>query len=221
MSFQLEFTDGNKLEIGTIYGIGSNYSKHATEMGGTVPTDPVIFLKPRAAYISNGGTVLLPNISQEIHHEAELVVVISKTCVNISKEEAHNYIAGYAAGIDFTLRDLQAKAKKAGHPWAVAKGFYTSAPISKVIPANSIQDINPFFYFELTVNGVVKQSGTTKDMERPVGLLIEYLSHIFTLHAGDCIFTGTCEGVGPVKSGDKVRCELKNYTSIEVDVRDK
>jgi len=216
MQNNLTFTNGTDLRIGTIYGIGKNYSKHAREMGGEVPKDPVVFIKPAASYVEDGGKIIIPDISKSVHHEVELVVVISKECVNVKSEDAHEYIAGYAVGIDATLRDVQSKAKAAGLPWATAKGFVTSAPISKVVPAEAIGTKEPLFSLLLSINGELRQKGNTADMERSVGKLIEYLSEIFTLQSGDCIFTGTPEGVGQLNKGDNVRAELVDQVSLEI-----
>lgn len=218
MKYNLKFDNGNILEIGSIFCIGSNYSKHIKEMGGTKPEAPVIFLKPRAAYIENNGVIKIPYFSNLCHHELELVVVIGKHCANINKNEAYKYIAGYAVGIDVTLRDLQNSAKEKGQPWAVAKGFVTSAPISKVISSEKFDSNVPDFELKLFVNGEKRQYGNTKDMERSVPELIEYLSKVFTLNPGDCIFTGTPEGVGQIKKGDKLVAELVGFTKIELTV---
>jgi 2-keto-4-pentenoate hydratase/2-oxohepta-3-ene-1,7-dioic acid hydratase in catechol pathway len=153
------FTDGTKIEVGTMYCIGKNYEKHAKEMGGDVPKDPVVFIKPPAAYISDGSDVILPDFSENVHHEVELVVVIGKDCSNVSRKEARNVIAGYGIGIDVTLRDIQQKAKEKGHPWAVAKGFVTSAPISKIIPADEFGSEIPFFDVKLEINRRYSSAG--------------------------------------------------------------
>lgn len=219
MKKTLKFTNGDSLEIGTLFGVASNYSKHATEMGTVVPSEPAIFIKPPASYIEGNEEVIIPEISNNVHHEVELVVVIGKECKNINRNEASEYIAGFGIGIDFTLRDIQAKAKNEGKPWAISKGFYTSAPISEIIPYSEINNPNPEISLLLSINGNVVQNGNTSDMERKPDLLIEYLSRIFTLNPGDCIFTGTPDGVGPVVSGDKVRCELGDLINLEVKVR--
>ena len=216
---KLKFKNGWEMETGTMYGIGKNYAKHAREMGGEVPKDPVVFLKPPAAYVSTGSEIKLPDFSENVHHEVELVVIIGKDCMDVNADEAFDYIAGYGVGIDFTLRDLQAKAKQAGLPWTVAKGFYQSAPISEIVPAEEIKEKAPVFDLELKVNGEIRQSGSTKDMERPVDILIEYLSHVFTLRKGDVIFTGTPEGVGQIKSGDKIEAELKGFAELKINVK--
>ncbi|MBI5325221.1 MAG: fumarylacetoacetate hydrolase family protein [Ignavibacteriae bacterium] len=215
---EYEFTDGRKMNVGTMFCVGQNYSKHAKEMGSEVPKDPIIFLKPANAYIPDGGKIILPSISNLPHHEVELVVIIGKDCDNIDINEAKNYIAGYAVGLDITLRDIQNKAKKDGHPWAVAKGFRTSAPISKIIPSSQFGIDIPDFELELKVNGEIKQRVNTNEMERSVEVLISYLSGIFGLREGDCIFTGTPEGVGVINHGDKLHAQLKGYVTLEVKV---
>lgn len=218
MKKYLHFTDGRKLELSNIYAVASNYRKHAEEMGTSIPEAPVIFLKPTSAFVSNGGTILLPNFSNEVHHEVELVVVIGKDGVNISENEARHYIAGYAVGIDVTLRDLQAKAKKEGKPWGIAKGFYTSAPISDVIPAERFDGEIPYFDLLLKVNDEIRQKASTKLMERSVAQLVSFISKVFSLNEGDCIFTGTPEGVGKILPGDKIYAELSGYVSLTCNV---
>lgn len=218
MKKDLIFTDGSTLALGNIYCIAKNYSKHAAEMQSTVPKSPSVFIKPSTAYIKNNENIVIPDISQMVHHEVELVVVIGKDCINVTKDDAENYIAGYAVGIDVTLRDIQNKAKESGSPWAICKGFATSAPISDVIPINTLSEKIPFFDLSFSVNGVTKQQGNTKDMERSVGVLIEYLSKIFHLHQGDCIFTGTPEGVGQIVKGDTLTAELVGYAKLKVNV---
>lgn len=217
---QLQFTTGETMPLGTMYCIGKNYAAHAREMGGEVPSDPLVFLKPPAAYRQTGGVVNIPSFSHNLHHEVELVVVIGEDCAHIARTDASRVIAGYAVGLDMTLRDVQAKAKERGEPWAVAKGFVTSAPLSVVLPAHRVADSEPIFDIELSVNGTVRQTGSTRQMERNVGELIEYLSAVFTLRRGDCIFTGTPEGVGQVVSGDRLHAILRGAFSeiISVDV---
>ncbi len=204
----LKFTNGDKLRAGTLFGIGSNYAKHALEMGGEVPEIPTVFLKPPQAIIHNGDTLKLPSLSIHVHHEVELIVVIGKECACVSKEEAYKYIAGYGVGIDVTMRDVQKEAKKNGKPWAIAKGFYTSAPVSDIIPAEQYGESIPVFELSLSVNNNIRQRELTSAMERDVSELIEFLSKVFTLVPGDVIFTGTPQGVGELLVGDKIHAEL-------------
>lgn len=215
----LKFDDGTELLPGTMYGIGQNYAKHAAEMGSQVSENPTVFIKPPSAYIENEENILLPEFSENVHHEVELVVAIAKDCQNINESEAWEYIAGYAVGIDVTLRDLQSQAKKEGKPWSVAKGFYTSAPISEFVSQSVFDKEIPFFELSLSVNGMIRQSGFTREMERSVGNLMKYLSEVFTLRKGDLIFTGTPEGVGKINSGDIILAELIGFKKLEVGVK--
>lgn len=212
------FTDGSELEVGTFYCVGKNYPEHIKEMGDGVPTSPVIFIKPPSAYLPDGGSVILPKISQNVHYEVELVVIIGKDASYVSRKECNNYIAGIAVGIDVTMRDIQSLAKKNGEPWAVAKGFRTSAPVSKIIPYEEIVDINKEFIIELYVNDELRQRASTIEMQRKVPELIEYITSIFDLRRGDAIFTGTPSGVGKICSGDKVKAVLQNYIELNVNV---
>ncbi len=205
------------IPVGTMYCIGRNYAAHAREMGAEVPSAPLVFIKPPAAYLPDGCTVTIPEISRNMHHELEMVVVIGKDGADISPASALDYVAGYAVGIDFTLRDIQTIAKQKGEPWAVSKAFVGSAPISMVVPAHILSNPNDIT-LELSVNNQPRQTGNTSMMERTVEELIAYVSTIFTLRRGDCIFTGTPEGVAQVQSGDRISCSLGELTSLTVSV---
>jgi len=218
MQLEYKFKSGIKLNVGTIFGVGKNYAKHAKEMGGNIPDEPIIFIKPATSYVENNSKILLPKISQNVHYEVELVVVIGKDGKNIKKENARQYIAGYAIGVDLTLRDIQGKAKEQGHPWTVAKGFYQSAPISEVVDADEFGEIIPNFDLKLWVNGQLKQNSNTKFMERSVGELIEYISNVFSIREGDCIFTGTPEGVGKINSGDIIEVKLNDFLYLKFEI---
>lgn len=216
---ELIFKDGRTLPVGTMYGIGQNYSKHAKEMGSTLPRgEKIIFIKPSSSYVPDGGKIVLPNFSTEVHHEVELVVVMGKECVDVTKEKAWDYIAGFGIGIDATLRDLQKQAKEKGLPWAISKGFRTSAPISTIVPISQFERSKKDFEFQLKINGEVRQIGNTVDMIYSVEELIEFLSQIFILQPGDIIFTGTPEGVGKLNNGDRLEAELFGYTKLSIEV---
>lgn len=194
------------LSAKTVYCIGRNYVAHARELDNDVPDEPLVFLKPVSSITFNG-PILLPPQSNDVHHEVELVVAIGKGGKHISREKAIDHVGGYAVGIDITARDIQSEAKAKGHPWSVAKGFDTFAPLSSFIPADEIadpQDID----LSLTVNGQVRQASNTSLMIFPVAELIHYLSGIFALQPGDLIFTGTPEGVSPLYSGDNIQANL-------------
>jgi 2-keto-4-pentenoate hydratase/2-oxohepta-3-ene-1,7-dioic acid hydratase in catechol pathway len=209
----------NHLQVNNIFCIGRNYAQHARELGNPVPDEPIIFLKPNSSVLIDGGTVILPARSNDVHHEVEFIIAIGREGRNIPKEDAIQYIAGYGIGIDFTARDLQSIAKKAGKPWTVAKGFDTFAPISNFLPSDvSLPEKN--FELELKVNDKSVQKGMTQHMLFSIITLISYISEIFTLQPGDLIFTGTPEGVGPVKSGDHLTATLNsNLITLNVDVQ--
>ncbi len=215
------FTSGAQLPVGTIYGIGKNYAAHAREMGGEVPASPMVFIKPPASFVNaapsdNAQTPHL-SLTNNLHYEVELVVVIGKDCQNLPKSEAASVIAGYGIGLDMTLRDLQSEAKTSGSPWAVAKGYAASAPCSRILPAAELPE-NPEFELELRVNDVIRQQASTRLMERDVATLIAYLSEVFTLRKGDCIFTGTPEGVGRVVVGDRINARLSHAAFSGLDL---
>ena len=213
------FIPGTNLVPRSIYCIGRNYIEHAKELNNPVPSSPLVFLEPQSALCFDGDEIKIPEQSTDVHHEVEIVVAISKSGKNISEEAAQEYIAGIGIGIDFTARDIQQKAKQSGHPWTIAKGFDTFAPISTFLPLNEIEDLNDI-ELSLSVNGVTKQIGNSSQMIFSIPFLISYLSEIFTLHPGDLIFTGTPSGVSQVTAGDQIEATLGNkFTTLSVSVK--
>lgn len=208
------FTDGSELPVGTMYCIGRNYADHAREMGAVIVDDPIIFIKPPTAYLSNGSPIILPTFSNDVHHEVELVVVIGRDVDHISADDAWDAIAGVGIGLDLTARDVQSKAKSMGHPWSIAKSWKGSAPVSEIIPTSECGR-GPW-QLELTVNGTARQSDSTASMERSVESLVSTVASIFSLRRGDCIFTGTPSGVGPVRSGDVLSASLNGNELLRV-----
>ena len=205
------------IRVGKIMCLGRNYQAHAAEMKAEIPESPVVFLKPSTALLSSGATIRIPQFSRDVHHEVELVVMIGKEGKFIPRHMAYEYVEGYGVGLDMTLRDVQAEAKKKGLPWSVAKGFDTSAPVSEFVPRASVRDPHDLL-LTLEVNGVLRQHGRTADMIFPIDKVIEYLSTVFTLEPGDLIFTGTPEGVARVLPGDHLHAELKTVASLDVEV---
>ena len=181
--------------------IGRNYAAHAKELNNPVPKEPVIFLKPDTALLAKKMPFFYPDFSQDIHYEAEVVVRINRVGKNIAEKFAHKYYSEISLGVDFTARDLQAKYKEKGLPWERAKAFDGSAPVGKFIDISKLQDINNLD-FSLNINNTLKQKGNTVSMLFSIDAIIAYVSKFFTLKIGDLIFTGTPEGVGPVKIGD-------------------
>lgn len=203
--------------VNTIFCIGKNYALHAREMKSDVPGEPVVFLKPVTSLVKNGKEVILPKQSQDVHHEVEVVVLLGKGGKDISENKAMNHIAGIGLGLDITARDLQQKAKEKGWPWSVSKGFDTFAPVSDFLSLTQFKNLNDL-EFELLVNEQSKQKGKVSDMVFSIPKLISYLSTIFTLQEGDLIFTGTPEGVGPIRYNDKLKALLGNELQLQVQV---
>lgn len=211
-------TANETVAVTKILCIGRNYAKHAAEMKSDVPTEPLVFLKPPSALIEDGASVVLPAVSNDVHHEVELVVVIGKGGKNIPQEQALEHVDAYAVGLDMTARDLQSEAKKGGRPWSVAKGFDTFAPLGPLAPTRVVSDPQDLT-IRLTVNGDARQDAHTRDMIFPVAELVAYCSRIFTLTPGDLIYTGTPEGVGPVRDGDRMEASVSGLPPLRVGVR--
>lgn len=190
-----------------IIAVGRNYREHAAELGNPVPKTPLIFLKPPSSYLQQGGKIKLPPGCDELHHEVELGVVISKTGASIAESNAMDYVGGYALALDMTARDLQNKAKKLGQPWTLAKGFDTALPVSRFISKTEIPQPDNVHLW-LKVDGELKQDGNTRDMIFTIPYLISYISQSMTLEEGDFILTGTPEGVSVVKPGQTIACGL-------------
>ncbi len=203
--------------VGKLLCIGRNYADHAEEMNRDVPDEPMVFLKPPSALIRTGDSVQLPPQSQDVHHEVELVAAIGKNGKNVAKENALDHVAAFAVGLDMTARDLQAEAKERRHPWSVAKGFDTFAPLGPLTPASDIeapQDLT----LRLSVNGETRQEASTRRLIFPVRALVAYCSQIFTLSPGDLLYTGTPSGVGPVQEGDTLEATATGCDPLRVDV---
>jgi 2-keto-4-pentenoate hydratase/2-oxohepta-3-ene-1,7-dioic acid hydratase in catechol pathway len=210
--YGLKDNDGQPLPAGTIYCIGRNFADHAKEMNAAIPSEPMVFIKPMGTLSIGDGSLRLPAESQDVHHEVEWVLAIGKGGKHISLEQAWDHVAGWAVGIDFTARDLQAKAKQAGKPWTLAKGFDGFAPLSPFSakpPALSVEDMADY-RLQFQVNGGTRQSEKLSQMLFSASELIQYLSSVFTLQPGDLIFTGTPSGVSQMVSGDRCLAELKD-----------
>lgn len=215
----IRFRDsGKSITVGKILCLGSNYAEHAKEMKAEVPRAPVVFLKPATALLHDGEYVVLPPFSSELHHEVEMVIVIGKEGKNVPIRAAYEYVAGYAVGLDMTLRDVQDQAKKKGLPWSVAKGFDTSAPVSTILRKELIDDPHNLD-ISLKVNGQIRQHSNTSKMVFRVHDAVSYLSGVFTLEPGDLIFTGTPEGVSRVVPGDMLEATLDKVGSLRVSIK--
>jgi len=200
-----------------IIAVGWNYAEHNKELNRiNIPEHPVIFMKPETALVRDNKPFYLPNFSNRIEYETEIILRISKMGKNISAKFADRYYDAIGLGIDFTARDLQNEFKAKGAPWEICKGFDNSAPISAFLPKEEF-DINNL-NFSLNINGEEVQQGNTKDMIFKVNDIIAYISQFFTLKTGDIIFTGTPVGVGPVKIGDHLEGYIEHNKMIDFSV---
>ena len=198
--------------------IGRNYAAHIEELKNETPGNPVVFLKPDTALLKDGSPFFYPDFSKNIHHEAELVLKISKQGKYIQKKFAHRYYDEIGIGIDFTARDLQDQCKAKGLPWEIAKGFNGAAPIGGFKPADDFED-QKNIDFHLTINGETRQKGNTSLMLFDFGTIIEYVSQFFMLKKGDLIYTGTPAGVGPVQIGDKLEGFIGTEKLLDFEVK--
>ena len=201
-----------------ILAIGRNYAEHIAELKNEVPEEPVIFFKPDTALLRNNEPFYYPEFTSDVHYEAELILRISREGKNIDRKFAHKYYDAIGLGIDFTARDLQSKAKAKGLPWALAKGFNGSAPISDFLPLSQFQDLQNIS-FRLDVNGETKQQGNSKMMLNTFDDIIAYISRFITLKTGDIIFTGTPAGVGPVQIGDRLEGYVEDKKLLDFEIK--
>ena len=198
--------------------IGLNYKKHAEEMGKSFPEEPMFFLKADSSLIKNNKPFFLPDFSDEIHYEAEIVLRISKLGKSISEKFAYRYYDAVTLGIDITARDLQRKQMKDGAPWEICKSFDGSAPVGKFLPLNKAGDIHNL-PFRLEKNGIVVQQSSTADLIFGIDKMISKVSRFHTLKTGDLIFTGTPSGVGPLQKNDHLKGFIVDEPVIDFYIR--
>ena len=198
--------------------IGRNYLAHVKELDNDLPTEPLFFMKPETALLTAGKPFIYPDFSNEIHYETELVLRICKTGRSIAEECAGDYYDAITVGIDFTARDLQRECKAKGHPWEKAKAFDDSAPLGdfkKISALKCPDDIS----FGMKLNGKWVQQGHSRDMIFSFNRIVAHVSRFVTLEAGDCIFTGTPQGVGEVHVGDTLELFLEDEPMFSFGVK--
>lgn len=198
--------------------IGRNYTDHIEELANERPEEPVVFIKPDSAVLPKEQDFFIPNFSEEIHYEVEVLVRIKKPGKHIDKRFAHKYYDEIGLGIDFTARDLQAKLKAKGLPWEKAKGFDGAAVIGKWIPKSELPDVNQL-EFKLLKNGEIVQQGNTSHMLWKIDELVAYVSTFFTLKKGDILFTGTPSGVGKITTNDYLTGSLEDKELFSLKIR--
>lgn len=201
--------------------VGHNYQEHNEEMGRTNPSGqwPVLFMKPDSALLKDNKPFFIPDFSENIHHELEIVVRINRLGKNISERFAHRYYDEVTVGIDFTARDLQSELKEKGLPWEISKGFDNSAAVGEfILKGNFPQGINNL-NFSLSKNNETVQKGNTSDMIHPIDKIIAYASRFFTLKIGDIIFTGTPAGVGRISIDDHLEGFIEDRKLFDFHIR--
>lgn len=209
-----------KIPIHRIFCVGRNYHAHAAEMGVSVDKTknvPFYFLKHPSTYVPSGASIDYPLSTSNYHYEMELVLVIGKDGVNIKRENAWDHVYGVACGLDMTRRDLQLTARETNRPWDLGKDFEESAVIGEVVRVDPSKVENS--EIKLTVNGETKQESNIELLIWNVPEILEHLSQFYHLEAGDVIFTGTPEGVGPVVSGDSLEGTITNVGSVELKIK--
>ncbi len=198
--------------------IGRNYTDHITELDNQRPEHPVVFLKPDSAILPKKNPFYIPEFSNDVHYEVEVLVKINRIGKYIDKTFAHKYYNEIGLGIDFTARDLQSQLKAKGLPWEKAKAFDGSAIIGQFYPKSQFEDLQNIS-FSLQKNGTTVQAGNTAMMLWTIDELIAYVSQYFTLKIGDIIFTGTPAGVGPVTIDDSLEGFIDNHPALSVNVK--
>jgi fumarylpyruvate hydrolase len=214
---RLPVTDSDdQFPVHRIYCVGRNYADHAIEMGHNPDEEPpFFFLKPADAILQPGCDFPYPSQSNNVHHEAELVVALAKGGRDIMEDTALDHVYGYAVGIDMTRRDLQNEAKQMGRPWDSGKGFDFSAPCSAIVPAISVGHPEKGS-ISLSINGEMRQASDLSHMIWKVPQVIARLSQLFTLQPGDLIYTGTPAGVGAVERGDQISVAIENVGQLNL-----
>lgn len=212
-----------RFPVHRVYCVGRNYAEHAKEMGFTGREPPFFFLKPADALLvvpdGETGRMPYPSLTQNLHHEVELVVAIGKGGRNIAAAQAMEHVYGYALGLDMTRRDLQNDMKKQGRPWCIGKAFDHSAPIGPLVAATQLPDIEQAD-ISLHVNGELRQNSQIAQLIWNVAETIEHLSAAWTLMPGDLIFTGTPEGVGAVARRDQISAHITGLPTLNLVISD-
>ncbi|MBY6205509.1 fumarylacetoacetate hydrolase family protein [Halomonas denitrificans] len=211
--------DRTAFQVRHAWCVGRNYAEHAREMGADpAAADPIFFSKPAAALVQ-AAAIPYPRSTKALHHEVELVALLGQGGRDLDADTALRCVVGWAVGCDLTRRDVQARAKQAGQPWALAKGFDASGPVG---PWRSADDWSPSpaTPIRLAVGGRLRQQATLGDMIWPVGELIARLSREVTLHPGDVLFTGTPAGVGPLTVGDRVEARIDGLPGLAFEIVD-
>lgn len=204
-----------RFPVRRVWCVGRNYLSHVRELGNDEREPPLFFSKQPDMLVPGGGTIRYPSLTKNYHYEVELVVALKSGGENVAVADADALIFGHAVGLDMTRRDLQKQMQEKGRPWEAAKSFEQSGPVGALVPASGVL---PPARIRLTVNGTVKQDADTAQLIWSVPEIIAHLSRQVRLGAGDVIFTGTPEGVGPVVKGDRLEAEIEGLEPLGVTI---
>jgi len=217
VTYKHQYIDGTPIHfpLGKIVCIGRNYADHAKELNNPVPTEPLLFIKPGSCTVPLEGGFSIPDDRGEVHFEAEIAVLIGKPLSRRpNEEEVRDAISGFAPALDLTLRDVQSRLKEKGHPWELAKSFDGACVLAPFVPGDAVESLTDIG-IRLTINGEVRQDGTSRDMVNAILPLLQHISANFSLQPGDVVLTGTPVGVGPLKQGDSLVLELVGLSRFE------
>jgi 2-keto-4-pentenoate hydratase/2-oxohepta-3-ene-1,7-dioic acid hydratase in catechol pathway len=216
MSYQHQYIDGTRIHfpLGKVVCVGRNYAEHAKELNNPLPTEPMLFIKPGSCVVPLEGGFSIPQDRGSVHYEVEIAVLIGKPLSRKpNEEEVLDAISGFAPALDLTLRDVQNKLKDKGHPWEPAKSFDGACVLAPFVPGDAISDLSDIG-IRLTINGEVRQDGSSADMIFPIVPVIQEMAGHFNLQPGDVILTGTPAGVGPLSTGDELVLDLVGHSSF-------
>nr|WP_314877011.1 fumarylacetoacetate hydrolase family protein [uncultured Pseudomonas sp.] len=220
MSYQHQYVDGTRIHfpLGKVVCIGRNYAEHAKELDNPIPSEPLLFIKPGSCVVPLAGGFKIPSDRGAVHYEAEIAVLLGKSLsAKPSVEEVLDAISGFAPALDLTLRDVQAKLKEKGLPWELSKSFDGACVLPPFVAASTFADLTDI-PVRLTINGAVRQDGSSALMLNPIVPMIQHMAAQFSLQAGDVILTGTPAGVGPFEAGDELVLELPGVCRFESKV---
>jgi len=215
MTYQHRFADGSlvNLPMGKVVCVGRNYAEHAKELNNPVPTEPLLFIKPASAVVDMAEPLVLPTGRGAVHYETEIAVLIGETLSgSVSETEAQAAILGVGLALDLTLRELQDDLKSKAHPWERAKAFDGACPLSMFVRREQAGDLTSL-PLQLTINGELRQEGTSADMLTPIVALLRHIAPVFSLLPGDVVITGTPKGVGPLNAGDELNASIPGLLS--------
>lgn len=220
MSYQHQYRDGTSIHfpLGKVVCVGRNYAEHAAELNNPVPSEPLLFIKPGSCVVPLAGGFVIPEGRGAVHFEAEIAVLIGKPLSKKpNEEEVLDAISGLAPALDLTLRDVQAKLKEKGLPWEIAKSFDGACVLAPFAPLDDFADLSDV-RISLSINGQLRQDGTSAEMLNPIVPLIAHMAGHFNLQPGDVILTGTPAGVGPLARDDQLQLRLGDQPALNTQV---